>query len=125
MRNKVPALAAIACAALLYGCGPNTVRAGALVTGGDARRGATAIHKYGCGACHTIGGIEAARGLVGPPLTNLKNRMYVAGILPNKPENLIQWIRTPKDLNPKTAMPQLGVSAQEATDIAAYIYSIP
>jgi cytochrome c1 len=51
--------------------------------------------------------------------------MYIAGMLPNSTENFEQWIRNPKDVNPRTAMPALGVSERDAADIAAYIYSIP
>lgn len=91
----------------------------------DAERGKTDIVRYGCGSCHTVEGIRTARGLVGPPLTGLRSRMYIAGMLRNSPPNLVRWIHNPKEVNPLTAMPALGVSDQDAADIAAYIYSIP
>ena len=94
------------------------------ITGGDRGRGLAAIGKYGCGSCHTIAGISNAHGLVGPPLTGIGSRMYIAGVLRNTPENLVRWIRNPKGVDEKTAMPSLGVSEQEAADIAAYLYSI-
>lgn len=125
MPAKLLAIFALALSALLAGCSASSVRAGAVVPGGDSRRGPAAIARYGCGSCHTIGGIAGAHGLTGPPLTGLRNRMYVAGMLANQPENLVRWIRTPKLVNPNTAMPQLGVSERDAADIAAYIYSIP
>ena len=95
-----------------------------IFAGGDAVRGAAAIAKYGCGSCHTIGGISGATGMVGPPLIGLRNRMYVAGMLPNNSTNLARWISNPKLVNPGTVMPVLGVGPSEATDIAAYIYSM-
>jgi cytochrome c1 len=49
--------------------------------------------------------------------------MYVAGVLANTPDNLVRWIRNPKDVNSQTAMPAMGVTDQDATDIAAYLYS--
>jgi cytochrome c len=126
MRINGLALALLACALLpSVGCRTSSAQVGRAVTGGDPQRGAAAIARYGCSSCHTIGGIVDAHGLVGPPLTGLRDRMYVAGILENEPRNLTQWIREPKVVNPKTAMPQLGVSQQDALDIAAYIYSIP
>jgi cytochrome c2 len=125
MRNSWWAVVLLSAAALLDGCSMGSVRAGSIVAGGDAQRGAASISRYGCGSCHTIGGIAAAHGLVGPPLTGLRNRMYVAGMLPNTADNLMHWIRQPKLVNPKTAMPELGVSPSDAADIAAYIYSIP
>lgn|SRR6476619_2405608 len=125
MRSSASVLGSVAGATLLLsGCGTGSAQVGTAVTGGDPQRGAAAIRRYGCGSCHTISGINAAHGLVGPPLTGLRDRMYIAGILPNTPEALIHWIRDPKAVNPKTAMPTLGVSEGEATDIAAYIHSI-
>jgi cytochrome c1 len=48
----------------------------------------------------------------------------VGGSLPNQPVNLVHWIRDPHSVNEKTVMPNLGVSVQDATDIAAYLYSL-
>jgi len=93
------------------------------VSSGDPQRGAAAIFRYGCGSCHTIAKLRYAHGLVGPPLTNMNARMYVAGMLPNTPSNLVRWIRNPQAINNKTAMPNLGVNSQEAEDIAAYLYA--
>lgn len=91
----------------------------------NAARGRTALLRYGCGSCHTVAEIPTARGLVGPPLSGLRDRMYIAGMLRNSPANLERWIHNPKEVNPQTAMPVLGVSDRDAADIAAYIYSIP
>jgi cytochrome c2 len=116
------AVATVLACVFLAGC---SMQAGnPIVPGGDPHRGPAAIAKYGCGACHTIGGIPGAHGLVGPELTGLRNRMYIGGVLANTPENLRDWIQKPKEINPRTAMPQLGVSRQDAQDIAAYVYTI-
>jgi putative membrane protein len=119
--------AMLGCVALLVlvlsSCGKGQAQMAATVTGGDIRRGSAAIFKYGCGSCHTIGGISNAHGLVGPPLTGIGARTYVAGVLRNTPENITQWIEDPKAVDEKTAMPKLGVTKQDATDIAAYLYS--
>lgn len=50
--------------------------------------------------------------------------MYVAGVLQNTPGNLTRWIQNPKAVDDKTVMPNLGVTPEDATDIAAYLYSI-
>jgi cytochrome c1 len=92
------------------------------LTGGDAVAGKAAIGKFGCGSCHVIPGVERARGLVGPPLTDFAWRAYIAGRAPNTPRNLEAWIRLPDSVEPGTAMPTLGVSQEEARDIAAYLY---
>lgn len=124
MSNKVQLLIVAASAFVLANCGVSAADRAAAITGGDPQRGAANIGKYGCGSCHTIAGINGAYGLVGPPLTGIGSRMYVAGVLPNTPENISHWIEDPKSVDQKTAMPKLGVSTQEATDIAAYLYSI-
>ncbi|HXS94588.1 MAG TPA: c-type cytochrome [Candidatus Limnocylindrales bacterium] len=114
-------------AVLLAGCSqkPSDSAAGlaSVWTGGNVQRGMSAVSRFGCGSCHTIGGLSSAHGMVGPPLTGIRNRMYVAGMLPNNPGNIIQWIYDPKSVNPKTVMPKVGLSRQDATDIAAYLYS--
>jgi mono/diheme cytochrome c family protein len=97
----------------------------ARLTGGDPARGRVAIREYGCGTCHTIGGVPGASGLVGPPLTGLGSRAYVAGVLTNTPGNLARWIESPREVDSLTAMPDLGVSAASARDIAAYLYTRP
>lgn len=92
-------------------------------TNSSARHGKQLIARYGCGSCHVIAGIPSAQGLVGPPLTDIRKRTYIAGILANTPEHLQQWIMHPMGINPKTAMPELGVTENDARDIVAYLYS--
>lgn len=92
--------------------------------GGDADRGKVAIQTYGCGACHSIPGIAGAHGQVGPPLDHWSKRVYIAGEVPNTEDFLIRWIEVPEAIEPKTAMPMLGVTEGSARDIAAYLYSI-
>ncbi|MDQ3997933.1 MAG: c-type cytochrome, partial [Gemmatimonadota bacterium] len=94
------------------------------LTGGDARRGQVAIRQYGCGSCHTIRGVRGADGLVGPPLNGIAFRSYVGGVLTNTPDNLVRWIQDPPAVDPKTAMPNLGVSHRDAVDIAGYLYTL-
>ena len=94
------------------------------VEGGDARRGAELISRFGCAACHAVPGVRAARGAVGPPLDRFAARVYIAGILPNTPPNLVRWIRDPQGVRPGDAMPNMGVSEAEARDIAAYLYTL-
>jgi len=93
------------------------------LTGGSPRAGQRLIEHYGCAACHRIEGIAHADSNVGPSLTNIRQAGYVGGVLPNSAENLARWIMDPRDVSPRTAMPDLGVSRDEARDIAAYLYS--
>jgi cytochrome c2 len=94
------------------------------LTGGDPHAGRQAIATYGCGSCHTVPGVSRAHGMVGPPLTAFGKRIFVAGRLPNTPDNLIHWIINPPDVSPSTAMPVTGVTEEDARDIAAYLYTL-
>ena len=94
------------------------------LTNADAERGRTAIKKYGCGSCHDIPGVSGAAGMVGPPLEHIAQRVYIAGVLPNEPDNMVRWIENPPGVDPKTAMPYMGVTPRDARDIAAYLYSL-
>ena len=100
------------------------VRTARQLTGGDPSRAPRAIRKYGCGSCHNIPGIAGARGLVGPPLDRFGLRTYVAGRLTNDAAHLTSWIEHPRNVDPKTAMPDMGVTPQDARDIAAYLYTL-
>lgn len=94
------------------------------VPGGDPEAGPEAVRKYGCGACHVVPGVQGAEGRAAPPLSDFAERAFVAGILSNTPENLVEWIRFPTTVDPRTAMPDLGVSEGDARDIAAYLYTL-
>ncbi len=93
-------------------------------TGGSAARGAAAIARYGCGSCHLIPGVSGASGLAGPPLSGIGNRIYIAGVLQNTPDNMIRWIENPPAVDEHTVMPNLGVKRQDAIDIAGYLYTL-
>jgi len=99
-------------------------REAAAITGGDPSRGPDLLRKYGCQSCHTIPGVVGANGLVGPPLAGIASRSYIAGVLPNAPDNMLRWIRDPKDVDAKTAMPNTGVTPSDARHIAAYLYTL-
>ncbi|MDQ1473286.1 MAG: hypothetical protein QOJ99_4766 [Bryobacterales bacterium] len=124
MPGSHPVLAGVLAGCMsLSGCGSAGEGEGASVTGGDSTRGVAAISKYGCGSCHTIPGITGAHGLVGPPLAGIGTRVYLGGVLPNMPSNMMRWIRDPVGVDEKTAMPNLGVTEKDAADIAAYLYT--
>jgi cytochrome c len=94
------------------------------LTGGEPAAGRRVMTKYGCDTCHTIPGVLTADSTVGPPLTQLANRTYLAGRVENTPENLIRWIRFPHSIDEHTAMPETGVTERDGRDIAAYLYTL-
>ncbi len=81
--------------------------------------------QYGCTTCHVIPHVPGAVGKVGPSLNSLSQRSYLAGSLPNTPENLERWIMHPQQYRPGTAMPEMGVSEQDAHIISTYLDGRP
>jgi cytochrome c2 len=113
------------CLTTTVGCDRDSLAQDAhALTGGDARKGAIAIRDHGCASCHTIPGIDGADSKVGPPLSGISQRTYLAGILQNTPENLVRWIQNPPKIDEKTAMPNMHLSESDARDIASYLYAL-
>jgi cytochrome c len=77
--------------------------------------------QYGCPTCHLISGVPGAVGKVGPPLDSLEYRSYLAGTLPNTPGNLQRWLMHPQSIRPGTAMPEMGISPENAARISIYL----
>lgn len=92
--------------------------------GGNAKRGEIALNQYACASCHSIPGIASALARVGPSLEGIASRKYLGGRLPNTPDNLVRWIRHPKEVSPASLMPELGVTEHHALDIAAYLSTL-
>lgn len=110
---------------LLSGCKREITEPPWQIARADAKRGPALFDKYGCGSCHTVPGVRNARGTVGPPLANFGQRVYIAGMLPNTPPNLIRWLRAPQTVIPGNAMPDMGVTEQDARDLAAFLDASP
>lgn len=91
---------------------------------GNPELGPDKIRKYGCYTCHTIPGVAGANGLVGPPLSGIYERVFIAGEVPNTPNNITRWIQHPHSIEPNTVMPEMGVTDQDSRDIAAYLYTV-
>lgn len=109
---------------LLAGCRHDSERVAAEMTGGDPARGLRAIEKYGCASCHQIPGARGANARVGPPLDGMRRRVYLAGRLLNTPENLMRWIQHPQEVERGNAMPDMGVTDEDARDITAWLYTL-
>jgi cytochrome c len=91
---------------------------------GDPEAGRAALARMGCAACHAIEGIRAAGGRVGPSLNGLRSRRYIAGRLPNTPDNAVRFILDPQGISPGSAMPDLRVVEAEARNMVAYLYTL-
>lgn len=91
---------------------------------GDAVAGRVALARLGCAGCHAIAGVRMAGGRVGPSLNDLRFQRYIAGRLPNTPENAVRFILDPQGISPGSAMPDLRVVEAEARDMVAYLYTL-
>jgi len=103
------------------GCGASATRIA--VPGGNPGRGEQLVGSFGCGSCHTIAGIKGADGEIGPSLVDFADRRLIAGRIPNTLPNLLRWLENPQAVEPGTVMPDLGVEAPQARDLAAYLYA--
>jgi cytochrome c2 len=61
---------------------------------------------------------------VGPPLTHVASRVYIAGKFPNTPDHMREFISRPHVADPTIAMPEMGIPDQDVRDIAAYLYTL-
>lgn len=126
------ALAALVTLAALGACGEvNAPTLGNMPSGlsnaparPDPARGRQLLLQYQCGSCHLITELPGAAGRHGPPLSGWGRRSYIAGVAPNAQASLAAWIRSPSSLRPATSMPDLGVPAADARDMATYLLSL-
>lgn len=92
--------------------------------GGDPRNGKLLLRQFGCGGCHEIPGVAAARGKLGPPLARISRQVYLAGSIPNTPGNMAAFIRDPRIADPRIVMPAMGIGEAHARDMVAYLYTL-
>lgn len=124
MRGRIRRSLAAALLCGAGGCIQGEAERAVRVAGGDPDRGQELMHEYACGSCHVIPGVAAANSLAGPPLSHWAERHYIAGALWNTPESLIRWIMEPQEVEPGTAMPDMGVTEEEARHMAAYLFTL-
>ena len=109
---------------LVAGCSAVPLARSQQVGSGEPEIGQRLLSDYGCVGCHVVPGIRAEPAYVGPPLDHWGKRSYIAGSLTNNKVNLVRWILGPQQVEPGTAMPDLDVTEQDATNIAAYLLSL-
>ena len=114
-------LACALCAPLLSGC----EQLNASMPGLNRRsaRGVELASHYGCASCHEIPGAPVT-GFVGPSLRSVGRRAYLAGALPNTPEQMTAFIRFPDQARPGTLMPNLRVSETDARELVAFLQAL-
>lgn len=88
---------------------------------GDVQAGRAATALYLCATCHVIPGFVSANHHVGPPLGGMGRRAFIGGVLPYSRENMVRWLMDPQQVDPLSAMPAMGLTEQDAHDIAAFL----
>jgi cytochrome c len=116
--------AAVALVALLSGACGQRDEPRVTVPDSDTARGRHLLHSYGCGTCHIIPGVSGANGQVARPLHGIADRGYIAGVLPNTPDAMIDWLVDPPAFATRTMMPNVGATRADARDMAAYLYTL-
>lgn len=88
----------------------------------SSRRGAELFARSGCGGCHAIGG-TAANGTIGPDLTTLASRRWVAaGLLPMSEDSLARFIADGQHLKPGNKMPPFRIfSGDELRALTSFL----
>lgn len=76
----------------------------------EVNKGKLAWHKYDCIGCHTIFGNGS---YFAPDLTKTTK---------NKPESyIVKFLMDPRGVNPSAAMPNLGITKEEATNLVVFM----
>ena len=89
-----------------------------------ASEGRRIFETTACVSCHTIAGTRA-NGTFGPDLTHLMSRQTIAaGAAKNTLGNLIAWIYNPALIKPGCKMPSMGLSTQQAAEVAEYLATL-
>lgn len=91
---------------------------------GDIRKGKEIVSAVGCMGCHRIEPRDPSEALTrdtlrreqGPNLSGLGSKTSKAW--------LYNWLKNPHSYNPRTKMPNLRLSDEEATHVAAYLASL-
>jgi cytochrome c oxidase subunit 2 len=77
-----------------------------------------------CVNCHAVSGTPAA-GTFGPDLSHVMSRQTLgAGVAPNTPDNLRQWIRDPQMMKPGNLMPNMQLDDRELDQVLSYLASL-
>ncbi|MFN2500555.1 MAG: cytochrome c oxidase subunit II [Pyrinomonadaceae bacterium] len=89
-----------------------------------AQRGQQVFLTSTCIQCHAILGTPA-NGSVGPDLTHIASRPYLAaGSLVNNDENLRSWITDPQKIKPGNRMPMHTLSDEDLKALVTYLRSL-
>ena len=88
------------------------------------QQGSQLFISKGCVNCHAVQGVNTYN-RVGPDLSHIGSRTSIAaGLLQNTPENMVRWLRYTDTVKPGVAMPNLGLTQDEAEALTAYLATL-
>jgi cytochrome c2 len=98
---------------------------------GDLRRGRELFETRGCAGCHEFTGASVKVRPKAPTFESETDR--AVALAPDlrftrarfRPDALKSWIQNPAQIKPSTRMPALGLNANDARDLAAFISKTP
>lgn len=100
------------------------LRSAVAPAGGEAAQGAKLFKQETCVNCHAIAGAHA-KGRIGPDLTHIGSRQTLAaGVMPNTPQNLQNWLANPQAFKPGSYMPDFHLSTPDAHALAVYLETL-
>lgn len=90
----------------------------------EERQGQDAFMNSPCPLCHTIAGTDAS-GKTAPDLTHFASRRSIAaGTLPNRRDELAEWITDPQHVKPGNNMPPMILKTSELNSLLTYLESL-
>jgi cytochrome c2 len=118
------AVLAVSVVALRRSARAATFREATELAGGDPHAGRQTAIALGCVACHEMPGFRGTKPQVGPSLAAFAQRSFVAGVIENTPDHVTQFLRDPRSIAPRSAMPKLRMTERQARDLAAFLYTL-
>ena len=96
----------------------------ALDSGSLAWEGRRVFSRSACIGCHTMAGVPAAVGQIGPNLSHIGGRVSLAaGMFSNNTDNLRRWVSNAPAMKPGSLMPAMVLSDADLDAIVAYLQS--
>ena len=94
------------------------------VVDASAAAGRALFQSVACVNCHRVDG-TVADGVFGPDLTHLMSRATIgAGVAPNTPDALREWVNNPDRLKPGALMPAMKLSQADVDQVVAYLTTL-
>jgi len=90
----------------------------------SAAAGRLVFERTACVNCHAVNG-TVGDGRFGPDLTHLMSRATLAsGAVPNSPEALRAWIKSPDQFKPGVLMPAMNLNDADLDNLVAYLTTL-